>query len=113
METDRAVKSERLSHAQIFIVLLKLRYVSQRKRFSAKRLSMATQKKADKNKPAAKNGLSELNAPRWSVVSFEKCVAKNLSYAEAAEELGRLRKQKVSGLCIITDEAAARISKQD
>jgi hypothetical protein len=53
---------------------------------------------------------SELNEPRWSVVSFENCVAKNLTYAQAEQKLKELEAAKVSGLCIITDEAAARIA---
>ena len=56
---------------------------------------------------------SELEESRWSVVSFEKRAAKNLTYPQAAEKLKQLKAKKVSGLCIITDEAAARISKQD
>lgn len=55
--------------------------------------------------------LSELAAPRWSVVTFESVAVSGLSYDEAAEWLNKLNKQKVSGLCIVTDEAAARISK--
>lgn len=51
----------------------------------------------------------ELSAPCWSVVSFEKCVAKNLSYPAAAEKIQELMRQKVAGLCVITDEAAARV----
>ncbi len=58
---------------------------------------------------SAENVRSELEAPRWSVVSFEKCAAKNLTYAQAAEKLKQLKAKKVSGLCIITDEAAGRI----
>ena len=53
--------------------------------------------------------LSELAALSWSVVSFEKCEAKNLTYEQAEEKMRELAAQKVSGLCIITDEAAARI----
>lgn len=53
---------------------------------------------------------SELNMPQWSLVSFEKTIAGNLTYAEAAEKLKELEAQKVSGLCIITDEAAARLN---
>lgn len=52
---------------------------------------------------------SELTAPYWSLVSFETRVAKNLTYAEAAEKLNCLAAEKVPGLCIITDEAAGRI----
>jgi hypothetical protein len=53
----------------------------------------------------------ELNEPRWSVVSFEKCVAKNLTYPQAEEKLVKLEAKKIAGLCIVSDEAAARISK--
>lgn len=53
--------------------------------------------------------LSELAALCWSVVSFEKCVAKNLTYEQAEQKMRELSAQKVSGLCIITDEAAERI----
>ncbi len=52
---------------------------------------------------------SELDAPVWSVVTFEKVAAKGLSYAEAAEKLEKLKSEKVSGLCVVTDEAAARL----
>ena len=53
----------------------------------------------------------ELGAPRWSVVTFESVAVTNLSYDEASKLMEKLRRQKVSGLCIVTDEAAARISK--
>lgn len=52
---------------------------------------------------------SELNVPHWSVVSFDGCAAVNLTYPQAVEEINRLKAKKVAGLCIITDEAAARI----
>jgi len=55
---------------------------------------------------------SELNEPRWSVVSFENCVANHLTYVEAEQKLKELEIAKVSGLCIITDEAAERIAKK-
>lgn len=54
---------------------------------------------------------SELTAPRWSVVSFETCMAKNLTYVEAEQKMQQLEEANVSGLCIVTDETAARISK--
>lgn len=53
--------------------------------------------------------LSELHQNVWSVVSFEKCIKGNLTYDEALAEMERLKAEKVSGLCIITDEAAERI----
>ncbi len=52
---------------------------------------------------------SELNKQRWSVVSFEICITSSLTYDEAAQKLKELAANKVSGLCIITDEAAERI----
>ena len=52
----------------------------------------------------------ELREHFWSVVSFDECEANGLTYTEAEEKLAELAAQKVSGLCIITDEAAARIA---
>jgi hypothetical protein len=60
----------------------------------------------------AVNFAGELNAPRWSIVSFEKCVAKNLTYPQAEEKLVKLAAEKIAGLCIVSDEAAARISHE-
>lgn len=53
--------------------------------------------------------LSELAALCWSVVSFDKCEASHLTYEQAEGKLRELRAQKVSGLCIVTDDAAGRI----
>jgi len=53
---------------------------------------------------------SELQAPVWSVISFDRREAGGLTYAEAERQLAELETQKVSGLCIVTDEVAARIS---
>ena len=64
---------------------------------------------AQENVASTEEFSSELNAPRWSVVSFEKCIAGNLTYAEASEKLFELDAEKISGLCIVTDEAAQRI----
>jgi hypothetical protein len=55
---------------------------------------------------------SELNEPRWSVVSFESVAVHGLTYAEARSWLEKLQKQNVSGLCVVTDEAASRFSGQ-
>lgn len=52
---------------------------------------------------------SELNEPRWSVVSFETQLMGNLTYEQAAREIEEFKAKKVSGLCLITDEAAERI----
>lgn len=56
------------------------------------------------------NSSSELSKPRWSVVSFEKCLASSLTYEQAARKLEGYGAKKVSGLCIITDEAAEKIA---
>jgi hypothetical protein len=54
--------------------------------------------------------LSELLEPRWSVITFESCAVRGLNYDEATTWLGKLKNQGLSGLCIVTDEAADRIS---
>jgi hypothetical protein len=54
---------------------------------------------------------SELGLSQWSIVTFEGVAVSGLYYEEALKWLERLDKQKISGLCIVTDEAAARISK--
>lgn len=77
-------------------------------------LQRANKMENKKTEPTVKDFLeaefpSELSAPRWAVITFEKCVAKNLSYEEAARKLAKLKRQKISGLCIVSDEAAGRI----
>lgn len=57
------------------------------------------------------NESNELAAPRWSVVSFETTAASGLTYDEASKILRELNRQKISGLCIVTDESAARMTK--
>jgi len=64
------------------------------------------------NETAAEMFLSELAALSWSVVSFEKCEADNLTYEQAEEKMRELAALKVSGLCIITDEAAGRLGRR-
>lgn len=55
-------------------------------------------------------GLAEMDTPEWSVVSFEGVAVSNLTYTEAREWIEKLDRQKISGLCIVTDEAAARLA---
>jgi len=76
-------------------------------------------KKEDNKKPkkaaditVGKNLSSELNEPRWSVVTFEICAANGLTYDEAAKELKKLEAKKTSGLCIVTDEAAEKVKSK-
>lgn len=52
---------------------------------------------------------SELDLPRWSVVSFDTCEASGLTYRAAVEVLAQKEDEGVYGLCIVTDEAAHRI----
>ncbi|HEX8287841.1 MAG TPA: hypothetical protein VF556_07600 [Pyrinomonadaceae bacterium] len=58
------------------------------------------------------NLTNELRKPLWSVVNFDGRVAENLTYEEAERKIAELQNQNISGLCIITDEAAQRISKR-
>lgn len=51
---------------------------------------------------------SRLDEPCWSVVSFDKLEAGGLTYAQAEELMAALDTESVPGLCIVTDEAAAR-----
>lgn len=53
---------------------------------------------------------SELVEPIWSVVTYETVAASGLTYEEAEKLAERLKAERVSGLCIITDDAASRIS---
>lgn len=52
---------------------------------------------------------SELSLARWAVISFERCEASGLTYEQAAAKLAELEGQGITGLCIVTDEAAARV----
>jgi hypothetical protein len=77
---------------------------------SGQKMIAEKNKQTDAESAPAENDLtSELNEPRWAVVSFESVVAHGLTYTEAKNRLEELQKQKLSGLCVITDEAAARM----
>ncbi|HMU32672.1 MAG TPA: hypothetical protein PKC89_02290 [Pyrinomonadaceae bacterium] len=52
--------------------------------------------------------LSDLEEPRWSVVSFSGLEAGGLTYKQATALIDELEKHDISGLCIVTDEAAQR-----
>ena len=60
---------------------------------------------------AGEDSAGELDRAYWSIVTFENVAATNLTYAEALEWMEKLKKENISGLCIVTDEAAARISQ--
>ena len=52
---------------------------------------------------------SELDEPRWAVVSFDKSEAASLTYEEASDLMAELDSKGVAGLCIVTNDAARRI----
>jgi hypothetical protein len=54
--------------------------------------------------------ISELNDACWSVISFDRVEAHALSYDDAVEFLQKLEQNGISGLCIVTDEAAENVS---
>lgn len=76
-------------------------------------------KKSEEISQVDENALSraeietELRQPLWSVVSFEQCAAKNLTYVEAEQKIAELEEQDVSGLCLVTDAVAERIAKRE
>lgn len=51
---------------------------------------------------------SELDEPRWSVVSFSEIEAGGLTYSQAARLVEILAANRIQGLCIVTDAAATR-----
>ena len=54
--------------------------------------------------------MSELTEPRWAVLSERGCEATGLTYAQASEMMRALVREKVSGVSVITDDAARRSS---
>ena len=55
---------------------------------------------------------SELRESRWAVISFDKVIAADLAYDAATKVLQENLAKKVVGLCIITNEAAARMKHE-
>lgn len=55
--------------------------------------------------------MSELGERRWAVISERGCEASGLVYEDAAQLVQRLRGEKVSGLCVVTDGAARLLIK--
>ena len=53
---------------------------------------------------------SELEERRWSVLSDRGCEAGSLTHEEARRLVHRLGGEGRHGLCIVTDEAAGRMS---
>ena len=52
--------------------------------------------------------MSELTEERWAVLSERGCEAMGLTYAQAADLMRALMRERVSGLSVITDAAARR-----
>lgn len=55
--------------------------------------------------------MSELNERRWAVLSERGCEDSGLSYGEAAAAVARLKAERLSGLCVTTDAAAAHVPR--
>ena len=53
---------------------------------------------------------SELDSPIWSVIAFDRCEASGLTYREATNKIIELEACNVSGLCVVTDAAAAKVA---
>lgn len=68
-----------------------------------KTMSEATEKKE------VERAVSELDRPRWSVVSFDACEASGLTYDAAVKLMAEKEAASVYGLCIVTDETAERV----
>ncbi len=64
----------------------------------------------DETNIPAEDFSSELNELHWAVISFENSMAKNLTYAKAEQKLKELEAENVSGLCIVTNEVAEKVS---
>lgn len=60
-------------------------------------------------KAISETTLSELDLPQWSVVSFDAREASGLTYAAAVKLLEEKEAAGVYGLCIVTDDVAAKV----
>lgn len=86
--------------------------VKEKKETSKKPEKAKARKGSAANIALPRSFANELNKPCWSVVTFERCAASNLTYAAAVQELEELLTKKIAGLCIVTDEAAERIKNK-
>ncbi len=55
--------------------------------------------------------MGELAEQMWAVISERGREASGLTYKEAAQLIGRLKDEKVSGLCVVTTAAAERLAR--
>ena len=76
---------------------------------SASRASVTLAATFSEEDPTESTGMSELGERRWAVLSERGGEAAGLTYEEAAALVAELRGRDVSGLCVITDEAARHV----
>jgi len=57
--------------------------------------------------------MGEVGERHWAVISERGCEASGLRYDEATELVERLQREGIHGLCIVTSEAASRMSRED
>ena len=55
----------------------------------------------------------DLDDARWSLVSFDRREAGGLTYAQAVHLMSELDALDVPGLCIVTDEAAGKLTTKN
>lgn len=53
--------------------------------------------------------MGELSEKRWAVISERGCEVAGVDHAEAVQLVGRLKSERVRGLCVVTAEAGRRI----
>ena len=53
--------------------------------------------------------MGELDEKRWALMSERGCEVTRVSRLEAVELMRRLRGERVSGLCVITEHAASHL----
>jgi len=53
--------------------------------------------------------MGELDEKRWAVISERGCEATRIAYTEALELVRRLKGETLSGVCVITEQAASRL----
>ena len=57
--------------------------------------------------------MSELTEKQWAVLSERGCEATGLAYMDAHQVMQDLMRKKISGLCIVTDDAARRALRNE
>ncbi len=57
--------------------------------------------------------MSELRERRWAVVSERGCEAASLEYLAAARLVRKLKDERMSGLCIVSDGAATHLASAE